>query len=521
MSKRLLIAAAVATLISGCATPFATQQQAKDITDARAAAAVKDFVKQGASGSVREITEPLNDFRRTEAPAKRGDVYVKAASTPFAPLVSELSKKLGYSVAYGEGVDPMRKVTVDFNGSFSEDAIRTTAFLAGYAAVFDRDNRTLYIAENATYNFRLPSAVFKSLQAQYNVGGDPANSSASTSGASGGSGGGGSAGGTSLKAEFTIAGKEGTDGKALIKFMSDMAGKNAEVLVTDQGVVSVKGNAQALRRMSDFIKNFARDAMTQVEIEASVIEVSLTKDFSLGIQWGRVLNGASRGMFAGGSSDLASAAVKAAGGDMSSLIGSAASAAAQGSLGGYRTTASSAAIINSLMQFTDVNIVSQPKLVSLNNNPATYFDGTQIPYLGSVQQTNNTTTGGSTGAPTVSGSVSFAIDGVSFSAVPSVVNKSSVQITLLPVLSSVGSFSNFLNGTLTAPTQSNKQTYMRVVAESGKTLILGGIRYNKDVKDTSIASTTGQKSTSKEVVILLRANVIPPTDNDIIMSESL
>lgn len=520
MYKRLLVATAVATLFAGCATPFATQEQAKSITQSRTADAVNEFVKQQRTGAVREITEPLSEFRRTEAPVKRGDVYVKAASTPFAPILNELTKKSGYSIAFGENVDPMRKVTVDFNGAFTEEAIRTTAFLAGYAAVFDRDSRTVYIAETATYNYRLPSAVFKSLQATYNVGGDPANSasSSSSSGAQGSSGGGG---GTSLKAEFSIGGKEGTNGTGITKFMTDLAGKNAEVLVTDQGVISVRGNAQALRRMNDFIKGFAHDAMTQVEIEASVIEVSLTKDFSLGIQWGKVLNGANSGVFAGSNGDLAAAQIKAQGGDSTSLIGAAAQAAASGSLGGYRTTASSAAIINSLMQFTDVNIVSQPKLVSLNNNPATYFDGTQIPYLGSISQTASATSGTSTANPTVTGSVSFAIDGVSFSAVPSVINKSSVQITLLPVLSSVGQFSTFLNGQVTAPSQSNRQTYMRVVAETGKTLVLGGMRYNKNVKDTSYGASTSQKSTSKEVVILLRAYVTPPNDSDIVMNESL
>ncbi|MNR71658.1 Type II secretion system protein D precursor [compost metagenome] len=519
MSKqRLLVATALTVMLAGCATPFATQNQARTMAEARATNAVQDFVDQAKRGRVREISEPMVEFKRTAAPVQRGDVYVRAAATPFAPLVSELSKKAGLSVAFADGVDAMRKVTVDFNGAFTEDAIRTTAFMAGYAAVIDRDKNTVYIADRATYNYRLPSAVFKSLQAQYNVGGDPANSSKGSGGSGGsGGGGGGASGGTSLKAEFTIAGKEGTNGAGLQKFMTDLAGRNAEVLVTDQGVVSVRGNAQALRRMNDFIKNFAYDAMTQVEIEASVIEVSLERDFNLGIQWGKVLNGATKGFYAGGTPDLAAATVSAAGGNPNSLIGLAASQASQGGIGGYRTSASTASIINALMQFTDVNIVSQPKLVSLNNNPATFFDGTQVPYLGSVEQTSGT----GDNAPTVSGSVSFAIDGVSFSAVPSVVNKSSVQITLLPVLSSVGEFSQFLNGQLTAPTQANKQTYMRVLAENGKTLILGGIRYNKDIKGTSYGASTSARASSKEVVILLRANVVPPSDNDIIMSESL
>jgi type II secretory pathway component GspD/PulD (secretin) len=150
--------------------------------------------------------------------------------------------------------------------------------------------------------------------------------------------------------------------------------------------------------------------------------------------------------------------------------------------------------------------------------PATFFDGTQLPYLGSVQQTAPTTAGGE---PTVSGSVAFAIDGVSFSAIPSVVNGNTVQITLIPVLSSVNRFETFLGGTLTAPVQGNKQTYMRVLAESGKTLILGGIRYNKESKDIKAPAGVSKSSSSKEVVILLRANVIEAPAFDPVVSESL
>ncbi|KWU17829.1 type II secretion system protein GspD [Burkholderia cenocepacia] len=521
MTKRLILAATIASMLAGCATPFATQHQANTIAASRADDAVKEFEQQGHKGVVREVSGPSVDFQRTAVPEKRGDIFIKASGAPFAPLVTELAKEAGYSVAFGDAVDPMRKVTVDFNGAFTEDAVRTTAFLAGYAAVFDRNAHTIYVSDVATYNYHMPTAAFQSLQAQYSVGGNPANStsSGSSGGSSGGSG--GSSGGTTLKADFTITGQEGTNGKGIEKFLKDLAGANATVLVNDQGTVSVRGNAQALRRVNDFLKGFTHDAMTQVEIEASVIEVSLTNDFNLGIQWGKVLNGASKGFFTGGSANLATATVSAAGGDTSSLIGQAATAAASGGIGGYRTTANSAAIINALMQYTDVKVVSQPKLVALNNNPATFFDGTQIPYVGQIQQTANSGTTGTTANPTVSGSVSFAIDGVSFSAVPSVVNKSSVQITLMPVLSSVGTFSTFLNGQLTAPTQANKQTYMRVLAENGKTLILGGIRYNKDTKDTSYGASTSRNSTSKEVVILLRANVIPPADDDITMNESL
>jgi MSHA biogenesis protein MshL len=515
---RIGLACGLATAaLTGCATPYLTTNQMQNAVSGTTAEAIQKFEASAKPAArVAELTEARPSFRRTEQTSQaRGDITLHAAATPFAPILSTLGQKAGYSVAYSDSVDVTRKVTVDYNNAVSEDAIRTTAFLAGYAAVIDKRNRTIMVSDVATYTFKLPAGVFSSLVAQYTVGGNPA----ATASTSGGSSGGGSAGGTSLKADFSIQGKEGYNSSALTKFLQDMAGKNSEVIVSDSGHVTVRGNAQSLKRVHDFMRGFARDAMTQVEIEASVVEVALTKEFQMGIQWGKVVNAANRsyGAVTGGANGgtlLDAVATRGTSGLTSAI----ASEAATNGLSLFRVGLNSAQLINALAEFTNVNIVSQPRLVSMNNIPATFFDGTQLPYLGSVQQTAATTTGG---APTVTGSVAFAIDGVSFSAIPSVVDSKTVQVTLIPVLSSVNGFETFLNNTLTAPRQGNKQTYMRVLAESGKTMILGGIRYNKESKTTGLPTMMSSNDTTKEVVILLRTNVIPAPDFDPVVSESL
>lgn len=508
---------ALAASLAGCGSVATLAPKAQS----RADAAVKAFEQTAKPrAAVREVNSPAPDFRRTAAARVKGDVNLKAASAPFAPILSEIGRQAGYSVAFAQNVDASRKVTVAFSEALSEDAIRTTAFLAGYVAVVDRNARTIMVADSGTYTYRLPASVFAQLQAKYDIGGNP-----SASAGSGGSGGGASA----LKSEFGVTGVEGTDPKGLTKFISDIAGRNAEVFVSSTGHVSVKGDAQALRRVTDFMKSFIKEAMTQVEIEASVVEVALNNNFSLGIQWGEVINFADKGLAAGVNGVRG---VVTGGGAAQSLLGAAATGDAAGVLAQaganavaagagvstFRVSSSSASLIEALAQFTDVNIVSQPKLLSLNNVPATFFDGTQMPYMGSVQQTAAAAEGGT---PTVSGSVAFAIDGVAFSAVPSVVNNSTVQITLVPVISNIRRFETFLGGLVTAPVQGNKQTYMRVLAESGKTLILGGIRYNSESKDTAVPSGVSRTSSAKEVVILLRANVIEAPAFDPVISESL
>lgn len=487
--RKTLIALSALAVLAGCAAPTFTQQQAEHKTAERTAVAQQDFASRANVGAVREVTGPVVEFKRSAPVVKRGDINMKAASAPFGPLVSDLGRRAGYSVSYVDNVDVSRRVTVDFNNAAFEDSVRTTAFLAGYVAVIDKERRSIIVSDSATYTFKLPSGVFTNLQAGYEVGGDPSSSN-SSGGAQGG-------GGSNLKAKFDISGKEGQNGAALVKLLTDMAGPTGKVVYADSGYVTVTAGAQALRRVTDLLKKVAVEALTQVDIEASIVEVSLGNEFNAGINWQKVI-------------DRAASSIQ-----LATSPGNMFSSA----LTLTRTGASSTSIIQALQKFTDVRVVSQPRLFSMNNTPANFAEVTQLPYLGSLEQTS-ATTGGS---PTVSGTLSFAIDGVMFSVVPSVIDETNVQISLLPVLSTVGEKREFKLGEnmLAAYVQNNKQSFMRVMAESGKTIILGGIRIGSEKADTSLGQTTTSAKSAKEVVILLRANAVIPRSYDPVVSESL
>lgn len=525
MMQKTIIAGALVSLLAGCATPHLTYDDMVNTTRERTAKEVQAVVAlPQRSAAVREIDEPYVDFKRVTVEHARGNITLKTSSGAFGPVLSEVAKQAGYSVVFADNVDVGKKVTVQFNRAFADDVLRNTAFLAGYVAVIDRERRMVTVADTATYTFKLPAGLFSDVSASYNVGGNSASSSGGASG--GGSGGSGGGGGASLQAKFSISGTEGASGKGTKKLIEDIAGGNTQVTLTEMGFLSVRGNAQALRRVHEFLKKVSNDAMTQVDIEASIVEVSLTKEFRMGIQWGKVIAATNsiRGIGSGADTNIAGVGQTllnggpTAGTDaVNALIG----AAASPGIGAFRLGASSASVIQALSQFSDVKVVSQPRLSPMNNTPATFFDGTQVPYLGSVSQTAASTQGGS---PTVSGTASYAIDGLSFSVVPSVVDKDRVQITIIPVLSTVGQFEKFQLGvgsSLTVPHQANKQSYMRVLAESGKTLVIGGIRSGLNSADTTVGATTGSRSISKEVVILLRASVVPAPVYDPIIAESI
>jgi type II secretory pathway component GspD/PulD (secretin) len=519
----------MASLLSGCANSFSQRR-------ADAAGESRRLVAQAleASTDVRPVLteraeEPIR-VRAVVATPESGDVSVAASGVPFGALLTNLARDHQYSVLFMEGVQVNRLVTVNLRDLSAEAAMRRLALAAGFALVVDRTGRTVTVTDVASYTFRLPLHVMQRLVAQYSVGGSPTvqggGSAASISGGAGGVGGGaqpGAAQGASsaasgLQAQFTVTGRFQTDAAGLAQFLRELAGANAEVQVMhEMGFITVRSNGAALARVSQFLNRFSAVAMRRVDIEASIVEVTLTDEFRYGIDWTRVLSGSTSGSV----SLLGTSAITTPG------FSPAASANV--------TRGSISVVLRALQQYTNVRVISQPRVLAMNNTPSVIFDGQQLPYVPTVASTIVAGAGG--GTTTTSAAAAFAVDGVTLSLQPDILSDNEVQLTIVPVLNRVQEFQTFEVGTgsrVTAPVQRTNQSLMQVVALSGNTLILGGIR--SSVGDETRAGVPGlvdipvagdvlnrrnQRTVAREVVLLLRATVIPGGAYDALFSEAL
>lgn len=519
----------MASLLSGCANSFSQRR-------ADAAGESRRLVAQAleASSDVRPVLteraeEPIR-VRAVVATPESGDVSVAASGVPFGALLTNLARDHQYSVLFMEGVQVNRLVTVNLRDLSAEAAMRRLALAAGFALVVDRTGRTVTVTDVASYTFRLPLHVMQRLVAQYSVGGSPTvqggGSAASISGGAGGVGGGtqpGAAQGASsassgLQAQFTVTGRFQTDAAGLAQFLRELAGANAEVQVMhEMGFITVRSNGAALARVSQFLNRFSAVAMRRVDIEASIVEVTLTDEFRYGIDWTRVLSGSTSGSV--------------------SLLGTSAitTPGFSPAVSANVTRGSISVVLRALQQYTNVRVISQPRVLAMNNTPSVIFDGQQLPYVPTVASTIVAGAGG--GTTTTSAAAAFAVDGVTLSLQPDILSDNEVQLTIVPVLNRVQEFQTFEVGTgsrVTAPVQRTNQSLMQVVALSGNTLILGGIR--SSVGDETRAGVPGlvdipvagdvlnrrnQRTVAREVVLLLRATVIPGGAYDALFSEAL
>lgn len=500
--KPVVLAVAAAALAAGCASP-----------SSQLSPRVEDTVKK----EVQRMSAPEPVARQTVVDhaggylavrpvptGSRGDVTLRAAAAPFGPMVAELARQSGYSVVFAENVEVTRKVTADFSKQTLDSVVRGMSRMAGYAVALDKSRRVYTVAEHATYTFKLPPSLLQAVGSEYSIG----NTGGGSSGGASSSGSGSSSGGlgSTQQANFKVSGKSSPNAGQIQKLIADHAGPGSVVSVTDIGLVTVKANALGLERAQRIVEQLSRDAMTQVEVEAAVVEVTLQDEFQMGVDWQRVLAtslGASAGTL-----DLKIGGVNAPTGP---------------SMSATFTTASVNSVITSLNQYTNVKVVSRPKVVSMNNIPSTFFAGNNIPYLGNITSTTSTTTGTTNAAE-----VSFAANGVSLSVIPSVLSSKYVHLTLLPSLSKVTGFSEFdIGGTrLTAPDQSSRNAYMQVTAEDGKTVIIGGMKTTRDdVTKTGalgvVPTSRGEAGEASELVILLKTRIVPAPVIDTLIAESI
>ena len=197
---------------------------------------------------------------------------------------------------------------------------------------------------------------------------------------------------------------------------------------------------------------------TQVMIEASIVEVTLTDELQYGLQW---LFNDRRG------SNLGT-------GILSTVNGG----ALGGPLAGFsytlrNSTGQVQAVLNALAEKSLLRVISSPSLMVLDNHTASISVGNQQP----VRTTETITDGGNR-----STSIQYKDTGVSLSVTPSVNAGNMVTLQLLQSVTDVGNID-------TATGQRSflqRQLGSKVAVRSGETLVLGGL-----IQDNSSNGNSG------------------------------
>jgi len=306
-----------------------------------------------------------------------------------------------------------------------------------------------------------------------------------------------------------------------------------KVIVNPQaGVVLVRAMPDELRLVQDYLGITQSSMNRQVIIEAKILEVQLKDGFQSGINWAGIAerNGRSAtfGQVGGGTSLNSAGLSEIAGntGNLNPTSGtySAISGTDASAFGGVFTLAlksnSFAAFLELLKTQGDLNVLSSPRVSTMNNQKAVIKVGTDS-YFVTRQET--TASSVATGQPTVSTDLAPFFSGIALDVTPQIDAAGNINLHIHPSVSEVSEkqITVASNQTISTALSSVQESDNIVRATSGQIIVIGGLMKEATTDDNAsvpffgdiplIGNLFKQKKVTRikrELVILLRPTVI-------------
>ncbi len=333
--------------------------------------------------------------------------------------------------------------------------------------------------------------------------------------------------------------------RSLVAVLGGGAGRSV-VVNAQSGVIVVRAMPQELRGVEQFLKSMQIIVERQVMLEAKIIEVTLRDGYQAGINWAGFRDGNTRfgaGVLAPGavlnrSGTISAPTTRAADGTVlsgSTLAGGSAGAvagalslgagAAGGLFGLALQTQDFAALLNFLETQGGVNVLSSPRVATINNQKAVLKVGTDDFFVTNVSTTSSTSGTSTTVTPTITVAPFFS--GIALDVTPQIDNNNNIILHIHPSVSSVVERRKVIDlgslGAFTLPLASSdvNETDTIVRVQDSNIVAIGGLMRQQSVNDRSQVPGIGDapgignlfrqrdnRNMKSELVILLKPTII-------------
>lgn len=531
------LSALVALAIAGCAaTPPAPLPKSVNIAEALAQpepAPVMPLPEPPAAPPVAEAmpvplaapdpNEPRIDIAMNNVPARQFFMAL-VAGTPYTMLVhtnvtGNLSARL-QRVTVPEALDAMREL-YDFDITLQghkvtvrQPVMETRVFQVNYPTGTRKGNSDTRVAAGSLADAPMAPG----------VAGAPAPATGRSPDSSRVS--------TASEADFWSELKTSLEAIAAIA-----AGNGRSIVVSPQsGVVVVRAMPKELRDISAYLKATQLSVERQVILEAKIIEVQLSEGYQSGVNWSAFRAGSTNavgGVLQPGTSLSNTPATPLTGNNLSAVMGAAGSAIstvanAGGTMFGLALQGTSfAALVSFLETQGAVQVLSSPRVSTLNNQQAVLKVGTDEFFVTGVS--GGTTTPSAGGAITTTPNVTLRpfFSGVVLDVLPQIDADGNIILHVRPSVSQVTTVNKNINlgvgGQLQLPLASSSASEADSVvrAKNGQVVVIGGLMRESGSNDRSqvpgignapgvgkLFGNSNRSSQKRELVILLKPTVI-------------
>ncbi|MDD2828913.1 MAG: pilus (MSHA type) biogenesis protein MshL [Sulfuricurvum sp.] len=319
------------------------------------------------------------------------------------------------------------------------------------------------------------------------------------------------------------------------------------------GLVTVTGTGRQIKRLDAYIDDLQKKMQSQVMIDVKMYSVVFNDGSTTGIDWSQIyklqnfevgfnkINFQNVDTFTGNKITTATTGDSVEGPRTSGTLASPTIQWAP--LAGVREavnttskmfTLSNSISINNLLMFLktqgDVYSISNPKIMTLNNQPALITAGTELFYK---TVSSSTLAGGSTGTTSQNEVISSVFSGVLLDITPEIAKDGSITLRINPSVSDVASTLSTDNSTRTMPPDlSRRQISSVVTVKDGSRVVLGGLINRKTSNSTTkvpflgdipvvgyLFKQDGVSEKVEELVIVIEPHIIKKDGSNIGLSD--
>lgn len=453
----------------------------------------------------------------------KNQIVIRGDQLPFSYYSRTIANGVHGNILtkYQVGLDSSTKVSLSYSGSI-KGALDLLAARAGY--VYTVQGNTIYWQAFVTRTFDvafMPGGTDYLMGSQPNTGTNSGNTNNSGGGmqtqANNYTSGGLAAGEfSSLKGTLSVWKDLDTTVKSLLS-------PEGTVIVSESTTsLTVRDRPTNVQLIGQYIGNLNHNLSKQVLVKVQVLEVNLENDFEFGINWQAIANAFSNSRFMINGNYGTPVSITSLT-PQSTIDGLAAATTATpqfGLLGKGGNTSSYTILLNALSQQGKTSVVSEPRVVCLNNQVSVIRIVTTQGYLASIQNTSLASSNSSTnvGLGTVTSQLTpgSVTTGLTLYILPKILNNKvylqvnadlSTNLGLVTVQSGSAQQGNLTS--IQVPNVTEKHFNQRSAIKSGDTLILSGFRQVKNIANANqflnsqALGGKGSQEVNTETVVLI------------------
>ena len=365
-------------------------------------------------------------------------------------------------------------------------------------------------------------------------GGITAGGGGISTGATGGSEGGNSNAQTGIKIESTDEVKFweelDTEFQSILNRPHDTYKADAPIINKNAGLITVTATAKQLTRFKHYLKKLQDKVQLQVLIDVQLLSVTMNEGKTTGIDWQQ--------LYALQNFDVSINHISNKNVDTFDATGATTTAIAANAIDGVASIVNikGQAKLNEVIKFLqtqgNVNSISNPKVLTLNNQPALITAGTE--YFYKLTSTETLAGGAGAGAQSANENVQSVFAGVLLTITPEISDDKTITLKINPSLSETTTdISSEDNSKRDMPPDLNRRQLSSVVTvKDGNRIVLGGlintrntIKSNKlpllgDIPVISYLFKYEEKIRQvEELVIIIEPHIIHKERNDVSLAD--